>query len=83
MLEEARMVHLKDELEEFLEDVVHPLLYPTAAEHSSTVTSTERGIVLQALTEAAEWVRTLTEAGRLYQVSVSYIPVVLDTFACT
>ena len=66
------MVHLKDELEEFLEDVVHPLLHSAAAEHSSTMT-TERQIVLQALTEAAEWVRTLTEAGRLYQVGVSYL----------
>ena len=67
------MEHLKDELEEFLEDVVHPLLRSAAAEHSSTMTSTERQIVLQALTEAAEWVRTLTEAGRLYQVGVSYL----------
>lgn len=66
------IIDVGDELEEFLKDMVHPLLCSAAAEQSSTMTCTEKVIVPQALTLAAEWVKSLTEAGRLYQVSVPY-----------
>ena len=67
------MGHMMEEFEEFLHDV-HPHLLKTStpAPLDCQDSSTHLNIVVQVLTEVAEWAQSL-EAGDLYKVGVGTI----------